>query len=99
MAVSILECAIMNRLRTVVEFGPEPASARHYLGQFVSVNGQRLHYVSKGLGRPVVFIHGNPGSHQDYSMGLLGRVAQSYRAFAFDRPGHGYSERHNGADA
>jgi pimeloyl-ACP methyl ester carboxylesterase len=102
----IASSSIMNQeiirneiAQPVVEFGPEPASARHYLGQFVSVNGQRLHYVSKGLGRPVVFIHGNPGSHQDYSMGLLGRVAQSYRAFAFDRPGHGYSERPNGADA
>ena len=83
--------------RPAVESGIEAASARHYLGQFVSVNGQRLHYVSKGSGRPVVFIHGNPGSHQDYSMEVLGRVAQSYRAFAFDRPGHGYSERHNGA--
>jgi pimeloyl-ACP methyl ester carboxylesterase len=85
--------------RPAVGSGIEPASARHYLGQFVSVNGQRLHYVSKGSGRPVVFIHGNPGSHQDYSMEVLGRAAQSYRAFAFDRPGHGYSERHNGAAA
>ena len=70
--------------------------ARHYFGQFVSVDGLRLHYVSKGAGKPVVFIHGNPGSHQDYSMTVLGEVAESYRAFAFDRPGHGYSERHNG---
>jgi pimeloyl-ACP methyl ester carboxylesterase len=98
----IASSSIMNQEKVkpeIVESGPEPATARHYLGQFVSVNGQRLHYVSKGLGRPVVFIHGNPGSHQDYSMGLLGRVAQSYRAFAFDRPGHGYSERHNGTEA
>ena len=68
----------------------------NYLGQFVSVNGLRLHYVSRGSGRPVVFIHGNPGSHQDYSMTVLGDVARTYRAFAFDRPGHGYSERQNG---
>ena len=32
-------------------------------------------------------------------MEVLGRAAQSYRAFAFDRPGHGYSETHNGAAA
>lgn len=71
-------------------------SPRHYLGQFVSVSGLRLHYVSKGQGRPVVFVHGNPGSHQDYSLTVLGEVARSYRAFAFDRPGHGYSERKKG---
>ena len=75
---------------------PAALNARHYLGQFVSVDGLRLHYISKGSGQPVVFIHGNPGSHQDYSMTLLGEVSRSYRAFAFDRPGHGYSERSDG---
>jgi len=70
--------------------------SRNYLGQFVSVDGLRLHYVSKGCGRPVVFIHGNPGSHRDYSLTVLGEAAASYRALAFDRPGHGYSERRNG---
>jgi len=68
-------------------------SGRSYLGQFININGRRLHYVSKGSGRPVVFLHGNPGSHHDYS-GVIGEVAQSYRTYAFDRPGHGYSERH-----
>jgi pimeloyl-ACP methyl ester carboxylesterase len=72
-------------------------ATRHYLGQFVSVDGLRLHFVSKGAGRPVVFIHGNPGSHQDFSRTVLGDVSETYRAVAFDRPGHGYSERHNGA--
>jgi len=71
-------------------------TARHYLGQFVSVAGLRLHYVSKGSGKPVVFIHGNPGSHQDFSATMLGELSGSYRVIAFDRPGHGYSERQNG---
>jgi pimeloyl-ACP methyl ester carboxylesterase len=78
------------------DFGVAQVDTRHYFGQFVSVNGLRMHYVSKGQGRPVVFIHGNPGSHQDFSMTVLGEVAQSYRALAFDRPGHGYSERRGG---
>jgi pimeloyl-ACP methyl ester carboxylesterase len=72
------------------------STSRTCLGQFVSVDGIRLHYVSKGHGKPVVFIHGNPGSHQDYSTSVLGEAAVSYRALAFDRPGHGYSERHDG---
>lgn len=74
----------------------EPA-IRPYFGQFVSANGLRLHFVSKGAGRPIVFIHGNPGSHQDFSRNLLGELSESYRAVAFDRPGHGHSERHQGA--
>lgn len=80
------------------DFSRVGQAGRNYLGQFVSVNGRRLHYVSKGSGRPVVFLHGNPGSHHDYAM-VLGAVAQSYRTFAFDRPGHGYSERHDSTSA
>lgn len=64
-------------------------------GHFVSVDGLNLHYVSAGSGRPVVLIHGNPGSHQDYPMALLDKLSRSFRVIAFDRPGHGYSERDN----
>ena len=64
-----------------------------YPGHFVSVGGLNLHYVSAGSGPPVVLIHGNPGSHQDYTMALLDKLARSFRVIAFDRPGHGCSER------
>jgi pimeloyl-ACP methyl ester carboxylesterase len=53
----------------------------------------RLNYVSAGSGRPVVLIHGNPGSYHDYTVAVVERLAQSYYVVAFDRPGHGYSER------
>lgn len=62
-------------------------------GQFVTVENIRLHYVCKGSGKPVVLLHGNAGFLQDYSMTALDRIAQDYRAYAFDRPGHGYSDR------
>jgi pimeloyl-ACP methyl ester carboxylesterase len=54
-----------------------------------------LNYVSAGSGRPVVLIHGNPGSYHDYTLAVVGRLSQSYYVVAFDRPGHGYSERHD----
>src|SRR6185369_17256472 len=63
-------------------------------GKFVTVDGINLHYVSAGAGRPVVLIHGNPGSHQDYTMAVLEKLSRSFHAIAFDRPGHGCSERH-----
>ncbi|MDP3920563.1 MAG: alpha/beta hydrolase [Candidatus Omnitrophota bacterium] len=63
------------------------------LGKFVTVDGIRLHYVSKGEGRPVVFIHGSFGSAYDFTLSILDRAAEKYRAIAFDRPGHGYSQR------
>ena len=62
--------------------------------KFVTVDGARLHFVIKGAGRPVVLIHGNPGSCQDWSR-LYGPISSRYCAFAFDRPGHGHSDRPN----
>src|SRR5205807_8470490 len=35
--------------------------------KLVTVDGTRLHFVIKGEGRPVVLIHGNPGSGQDWT--------------------------------
>jgi pimeloyl-ACP methyl ester carboxylesterase len=62
--------------------------------RFVNVAGADLHFVIKGEGRPVVLIHGNPGSCQDWSR-LYVPISRRYRALAFDRPGHGHSERPN----
>lgn len=63
------------------------------LGQFVEANGLSSHYVDLGEGRPVVFLHGSSGSLRDYVLSIFGDVAQNHRAIAFDRPGHGYSDR------
>jgi pimeloyl-ACP methyl ester carboxylesterase len=67
------------------------------LSKFVTVNEARLHFVIKGAGRPVVLIHGNPGSCQDWGR-LYGPLASRYCGFAFDRPGHGHSDRPNHRD-
>ena len=61
---------------------------------FVKVDEANLHFVMKGTGQPVVLIHGNPGSCHDWSR-LYGSISSRYRAVAFDRPGHGHSERPN----
>jgi pimeloyl-ACP methyl ester carboxylesterase len=67
------------------------------ISRLVTVDGARLHFVIKGTGRPVVLIHGNPGSCQDWAR-LYGPLSSRYCAFAFDRPGHGHSERPNHRD-
>ena len=67
------------------------------LSKIVTVDGARLHFVIKGAGRPVVLIHGNPGSCQDWAR-LYGPLSSRYCAFAFDRPGHGHSDRPNHRD-
>ncbi len=68
------------------------------VSKFVTIEGARLHFVTRGTGPPVVLIHGNPGSYQDWSR-LYDPIASRYRAIAFDRPGHGHSERSNHQDA
>ena len=82
-----------------VERTPVPAGPPHYQRQSVVVDGITLNYVSAGAGRPVVLIHGNPGSYHDYTLAVVGRLSQSYYVVAFDRPGHGYSERQNSVQA
>ena len=67
--------------------------SKHYRKHTVHVDGLSLNYIRAGRGRPVVLIHGNPGSHEDYTLAVVGKLSQSYQVFAFDRPGHGYSER------
>jgi pimeloyl-ACP methyl ester carboxylesterase len=62
--------------------------------EFITVEESRLHFVIKGSGRPVVLIHGNPGSCQDWAQ-LYTPISKHYCGFAFDRPGHGHSDRPN----
>lgn len=69
----------------------------HALSKFVTVDGARLHFVIKGSGAPVVLIHGNPGSCQDWTR-LYDPLALQYQVIAFDRPGHGHSDRPNHRD-
>ena len=64
-------------------------------GRFLTVNGVRLHYMdSGGKGAPVVLIHGNTVTFEDWQLsGVSAKAEQRYRVIAFDRPGFGYSQR------
>jgi len=78
---------------------PETNSERSQsTSKFVIVDGTRLHFVVKGTGRPVVLVHGNPGSGQDWTR-LFGPLAAHHKIIAFDRPGHGLSQRPKHVDA
>jgi pimeloyl-ACP methyl ester carboxylesterase len=68
-------------------------------GQFLNLEGTRLHYIEKGEGRPVVLLHGNVVTAEDFQLsGIIDLMAERhYRVIAFDRPGFGYSDRPPGA--
>jgi pimeloyl-ACP methyl ester carboxylesterase len=66
-------------------------------GRFVEVDGIRLHYLGRGTGSPVVLLHGNVVSAEDYVYsGVFDELAKRHRVIAFDRPGFGYSARPQG---
>ena len=63
-------------------------------GQFLEINGVRLHDVERGSGRPLVLLHGNGSMIQDFELaGLIDLAARKYRVIVFDRPGFGHSSR------
>jgi pimeloyl-ACP methyl ester carboxylesterase len=66
-------------------------------GQFVEVDGVRLHYRMRGDGPPVVLLHGNAVTVDDFeASGLVEPLSRDHRVIAFDRPGFGHSQRPRG---
>lgn len=87
---ALIGAALFNRAQTRrAEAATPPA------GQFVEVDGVRLHFVERGHGGDtVVLLHGNGVTLQDYeASSVLDLAAGKHRVIAFDRPGFGYSER------
>jgi len=88
-AVGLALAALATRAKTIAseaEYAPS--------GQFIEVDGVRLHYVVRGEGEPLLLVHGNGSSILDLECsGLLDRAAERYQVIAFDRPGFGYSSR------
>lgn len=63
-------------------------------GRFVTIMGNRMHYLEQGKGQPILMIHGLGGVAQNFSYSVMGQLAKTHRVIAIDRPGSGYSVRH-----
>jgi len=88
-AAGLAGAALFNRAAT-----RRAGEACPPIGDFVEVDGARLHYFDRGTGAAVVFLHGNGVLLQDYEVsGVLDRATVAHRVIAFDRPGFGYSDR------
>lgn len=61
-------------------------------GQFVEVDGIRVHAHVEGSGPDLVLIHGSNGSTREFTYRLNAHLTDRYRVIALDRPGLGYSE-------
>ncbi|MEM7269105.1 MAG: alpha/beta hydrolase [Pseudomonadota bacterium] len=62
------------------------------VGQFMVIDGARLHFVDQGIGPAVIFIHGANSNLRDWTFEIMGRLSPNHRVIAFDRPGHGHSD-------
>lgn len=62
-------------------------------GQFVEVEGVRIHLSVMGEGPDIVLIHGASGSLRDFTFDLAEQLKDRYRVIAVDRPGMGRSDR------
>jgi pimeloyl-ACP methyl ester carboxylesterase len=66
-------------------------------GSFIVVDGVRLHYSDRGVGRPIVLIHGDAVTGDDWNTsGVAELLLRTHRVIIFDRPGFGYSQRPRG---
>src|SRR5688572_1977516 len=69
------------------------------IGKFVTLGRNRIHYVEKGEGPPILFIHGLGAHLHHFRHSLFDAFGPGYRLIALDRPGSGYSVRAAGATA
>ena len=68
-------------------------------GRFITVDRVKLHVLEKGQGSPILLLHGNGTSAEDFRVsGVFDRLAADHRVIAIDRPGFGHSERPRGRD-
>ncbi|MEC8847809.1 MAG: alpha/beta hydrolase [Pseudomonadota bacterium] len=63
------------------------------IGQFIDIDGVRLHYIERGRGQPIILLHGASSNLRDFASSIVDALARDYRVLAFDRPGYGYSQR------
>jgi pimeloyl-ACP methyl ester carboxylesterase len=69
-------------------------------GQFMDIDGQRIHYTDTGGTKPpVVMIHGLGGNLLHFGYAMADKLANDYRVILVDRPGAGYSIRPEGMSA
>lgn len=63
-------------------------------GQFMDIDGQRIHYVDSGGAKPaIVMIHGLGGNLLNFGYAMADKLSTDYRVILIDRPGAGYSTR------
>lgn len=75
------------------ESTPEPSQIP-MVNKFFDSAGVRIRYVDVGAGDPVILLHGNGGSVEEWvKSGVLQSLSQDFRVLAMDARGHGQSDK------
>lgn len=61
------------------------------LGEFIVIDGVRLHVRDQGSGPPLLLLHGLHGQMGHFNYGAVAELADSFRVVTVDRPGAGWS--------
>src|SRR5947209_13686386 len=99
--ILLILTVVLGVLAATTSLGVAQLEAEHPpTGQFIEVQGVRLHVAELGLPRgspgaepAVVLIHGASGNLEDMRLALGEKLALSHRVILVDRPGHGWSSR------
>ena len=68
-------------------------------GEWMEVDGERIHYRSLGQGPAIVLVHGLGGESRNFDYLPLAELAQRWRLVLVDRPGSGHSPRRDDGKA
>jgi pimeloyl-ACP methyl ester carboxylesterase len=91
-AAALGAAALFNRIASERAESDNPPA-----GDFIDVDGVRLHYLRRGQGSPILLLHGNGATSEDMvASGLVDRLARSHLVIVPDRPGYGHSDRPRG---
>jgi haloalkane dehalogenase len=63
-----------------------------YKSNYIEVHGSRIHYIDEGVGKPILFLHGNPTSSYIWR-NVLPHVVPLARCIALDLIGMGKSDK------
>lgn len=87
-----LAIALVGLAAGVLRAPAQPVPGRLPPGDYVTVNGTRLWYLSEGKGEPLILISGGPGAAH-YLYPYFSALADSYRVIYLDSFGCGKSDR------
>jgi pimeloyl-ACP methyl ester carboxylesterase len=89
-----LTIILLPHLTSKEPYAYDEAVQKFAKGKLVSVDGKKVHYIEKGNGDPVIFIHGFL-YHTIMWRENVDTLAENFKVYAIDLYGWGYSERLN----